>query len=315
MESKFKVGDVVNITDDPNRVYVVNESVLIDTGDTTRYVYEVSPMYNVDKIVHTCEESSLILQYHDVTWEQCFTESFRHRSLPPWRGELYNFYTCYVNIDKHTVLDKATVSEYENHTIPPRRMEHILKSHSIYERMSIVVLNSGNPRRKNNRMQIAKNLNIDDSEIDYIVDAIQDKINARNKNDLNPKNLERADKRNPDFSDKEYQFIDEIDRLDLSKGKMKDYFPAHMTNLQIMDAIKEVYTSKELIRIDDKQICVSKGAKNDEEEDLDASKLGKTHYRGHSDRYGFDIEFLYNFDYDFIETAYPLRMNNNAKKH
>ena len=66
----FRVGDVVNVTSHPHEAYVINASVLIDTGDTARYVYEVSPIGNVDKIIHTCEESSLVFQYHDKQWEE-----------------------------------------------------------------------------------------------------------------------------------------------------------------------------------------------------------------------------------------------------
>lgn len=311
-EPKFEVGDVVNITDHPDNAYVIKESILVNTGESAIYMYEVNLLNGDEDRITRCIESSLTLQYHDLSYEKYFSESYRHRSLPQWRGELYNFYICYLNIDAHGKLDKATVDEYENHTIPPKRMEHILRSHSIYDRIWDVVLNDGNSRWSSNREQIRRNLGIDDDELDHIAYSIRDKINARNKNDLNPANLKKADIRNPDFTDQEYRFIDEIDKLDISKGNLKDHFPVTMTNLQIMDAIKEVYMSKELIRVGSKQICDSKNKRADE--DLDAPRLGKIHYRGHSDKYDIDIEFLYNFDYNFIETAYPIRMNNNSKK-
>ena len=41
----FDVGDVVNVEDDPNRVYVVNESILIGDEKNARYMYEVSSVY------------------------------------------------------------------------------------------------------------------------------------------------------------------------------------------------------------------------------------------------------------------------------
>lgn len=43
--------------------------------------------------------------------------------------------------------------------------------------------------------------------------------------------------------------------------------------------------------------------------------MGVMKYERESVTYGVVIEFWYNFDLNIIETAYPLRMNNNAKKH
>lgn len=320
-EPKFKVGDIVEDTRNVGQslsypVYIIKESITLFDGDMqTGYSYEAAPINSPDESIIINEEG-LSYQYHDSNWEvyfQILTEGTRQRKLPKWRGELYNLYACYIDVDTHGALDRATIREYEDHTIPPLRMEHILNGHSIYSRIWDVVLHSGNARYRNNREEIKRNLKIDDLELDEIADSVRRKINARNKNDLNSKNMKIANKAHPDFTEKEYQFIYEIDRLDISKGILKDHFPAYMTNLQIMDAIKEVYESRDLKRIDGKQICSNK--KEGAEEDLDAPQLGKVHYQGYSSRHDLYIEFLYNFDYNFIETAYPLRMNNNVKKH
>ena len=78
-----------------------------------------------------------------------------------------------------------------------------------------------------------------------------------------------------------------------------------------MDAIKDVYKSREPKRMTGEYRCTDKKVGADE--DLDAPNLGKIHYRCHSDKYGMDIEFLYNAGYNFIETAYLLRMNKKPE--
>ena len=93
----FDVGDVVNVEDDPNRVYVVNESILIGDEKNARYMYEVSSVYGDEDDIITCEESSLTFQYHDLSYEEYFTEGARQKGLPPWRGEFYNYFElCYM---------------------------------------------------------------------------------------------------------------------------------------------------------------------------------------------------------------------------
>ena len=81
MESKFKVGDVVNLIDNPSMYYVVIESILIDNGIFRRYRYEVSNIRTDDTFVY--DESSLEFQYHDVGWEYYLNESVRNE-LPAW---------------------------------------------------------------------------------------------------------------------------------------------------------------------------------------------------------------------------------------
>ncbi len=77
-----------------------------------------------------------------------------------------------------------------------------------------------------------------------------------------------------------------------------------------MDAVREAYGNAR--KIGSKVINVS-GSPTDE--DPDAPYIGKQEYERYSKRYDLIIRFMYNFDYNFIETAYPLRMNNNTKKH
>ena len=307
---KFEVGDVVTIPEaSPGKTYVIKEA--IDFGPSTGIVYEMFAPDNTERIIQFAE-SALEFQYHDVSWEYHLTEGTRiYNDLPDWRGELYNMYACYADIATHGAINKSVAKEYENCTLPPSRMFHVMRSHDIYNRIFDVIVNNLAERRLSNREFMCKRLNVDDDELTQISGSVMDKLNAMNLEDMNPENLKKASKRNPGFTETESRFVALIDILDVSKKKFKDHYPVTMTALQIMDAIKEAYNHAHR----QGELKIQKDKNPEKGENLDAPHKGKRKYQGESRKYGLTIEFWYNLDYDFIETAYPLRMNNNAKKH
>ena len=307
----FDVGDVVNVEDDPNRVYVVNESILVGDEKNARYMYEVSSVYGDEDDIITCEESSLTFQYHDLSYEEYFTESVRN-GLPAWRGKLYNFYMFYHDFDGHKDLDFNHMEDYNNDTIPPMFMEHILAEHSIYCRIDVVLKSSENIGK------IERRLNINRSHRMHLVRSIKEKINARNFRGTNQSSVDVKSKKF-DFTGEEMNLVAEIDKLDIvvKNGQriLEDHYPVDMSNWQIMDAIKEAYLNASKTS---GVIMQSVRDRRGDEENAKTGKViepvkGKRTYRGESKKYGLVIEFWYNFDLDLIETAYPIRMNNNAK--
>lgn len=317
-EHKFRVGDVVSVTDHPDTLYVVNESILVDDGENTRYMYyDVSPVYDTNSGINgygTYEESLLIFQYHDARLEEYFTEGTRQQNdLPEWRGELYNLYTICTNPDDLTNIN-SLYKDYINDTLPVDRMIHIIQRHSVYTRINDVIVSRGNLRRNQNRREMIKNLKLDnDSELSKLSTSVKEKILSRNTTDVNPDKIGKFEGHQiPEFTYKELLFVSELDRLDISKGEIKDHYPVKMTNLQIMGAIKEAYKNAHKMG----EIKIQQHDDPDGES-LAAPIKGKRLYRGESSKYDLTltIEFWYNFDRDFIETAYPLRMNNNSERH
>lgn len=292
---KFRVGDVVTIPEaSPDKIYVIKES--IDIGSSNGIVYEIFAPDNTERIIQFAE-SSLEFQYHDVSWEYELTEGTnRGNGLTSWRGKLYNFYMFYDRPDRHGKLDKDQMKEYWDSTIPPEFMEHILKSHSVWDRMD-AVFNS--PENKQKLMSMFK---MNDNQLQDIRDDIRDKITTINMNDVKP----NAHGKIIDFTKDELAFIDQVLMLD----DVKDHYPVQMSYLNIMRVIKEAYEyaykTNDGIRMQpslDRRTGETK-----------RPVRGQRKYRGES-KYDMDIEFWYNFDLDIIETAYPLRMNNNANKH
>ena len=309
----FDVGDVVNVEDDPNRVYVVNESILVGDEKNARYMYEVSSVYGDEDDIITCEESSLTFQYHDLSYEEYFTEGTRIKNdLPPWRGELYNLYAVCTNPDDLT--DKNSLyKDYINDTLPVDRMIHIIHRHSVYTRINDVIVNRGNTRRNQNRREMIKNLKLDsDDELSELSASVKKKIISMNTTDVDSEHNGKIKKYHiPEFTREELLFVSELDRLDISDRKIKDHYPVKMTNLQIMGAIKEAYENA--YKMGEMVIQYHDDPNG---ESLAAPIKGKRLYRGVLSRNNdLKIEFWYNFDRDFIETAYPLRMNNNAERH
>lgn len=311
-KNDIKVGDVVTFRSGlPIGQYAISSIIEMGYGEELHH-YELIPINNGSLSTDEsciCGRLLLEFQYHDTQWEEYITESVGN-GLPPWRGDLYNFFMFYIdpdaiNLEKGDVLDSELVKKYKDHTLPPIRMMHIMKAHTIFGR-SKVVLDS-----EDNRKIIAKNLDIEMRDLLYMMMKFNDKIKARNLNDVGPDFRSKIDiKSIPNFTKQEREFARQIDALDKSKGHMKDHYPYELTNLQIMEAIKEAY--KNARKIGSKKINISN---NPTDMDPDAPYIGKQLYEGYSKKYDLVIQFWYNFDYNFIESAWPVRMNNNAKKY
>jgi hypothetical protein len=304
----FDVGDVVNVEDDPNRVYVVNESILIGDEKNARYMYEVSSVYGDEDDIITCEESSLTFQYHDLIYEEYFTEGARQKGLPPWRGEFYNYFALCrkMGYDGFNSLNRQLCEEYNHDTIPPAYMQHILQEHSIMGALDDVI--------KGNRNDIKKSLGItDNGDLDNLSASIEHKFKYRNRkwadNIITGGDL--SDDAQKDYSADEMRLIGQIDVIDKVKNN-KDHYPICMTHYQIMDAIKEAYENAAKTSGRRKHPEVDK--RNPEAGNVPVDK-GAVEYEGYSSRYNLVIRFIYNFDLNCITTAFPIREERDVKKY
>lgn len=313
----FRGGDVVSVTENnayPDSVYVVRETVLIDIGVATEYVYDVSPLEAEDE-VYTYGKSSLELLYHDPVWEKYFN-AMAGSELPVWKGELYNFNTFYEGLF-HKRLNKVQMERYNADTIPPMYMRYILEKHSIYNRIDAVFYDYDEEAIIMNKLNIASY-----EKIHKLVISIQDKINEINKADdlLSEKERSiRSDKCR--FTSEEWSLINQIDLSGLKENEKgetyTDCFRADMTNRQIMQAIKEAYHTahkiapRRLQRVHDRRNDV---LRTKEPEKLVSPVKGEALYEG-SAKNGMVIQFWYNFDLNLIEDAYPVRMHNDDKKN
>ena len=308
MKSKFKVGDVVNVEDDPNRVYVVNESIFVDDGENTRYMYEVSSVYGDEDDIITCEESSLTFQYHDLSYEEYFTEGTRIKNdLPDWRGELYNFYSAYTDYESRGEddFDNGFVNDHWNDTIPVHFMRHIIEGHSVYGAIKEVTDGSC---ISNTSKKIKENLGIEKDDFILLRKSIMRKINLKNLTDIDPKYKKKYN-RNGAFTNEEKKFIAQAEKLHLDGGgKPATHYKIDMTNLQIMKAIKEAYENAH--KVGERSLKQDKDLRTG---DLPQPMKGYRKYEGYSPKYDTTICFLYNFDMDLITTAYP--KIDDAKKH
>ena len=300
MESKFKVGDVVNLIDNPSMYYVVIESILIDNGIFRRYQYEVSNIRTDDTFVY--DESALEFQYHDVSWEYYLVENAKY-SLPKWRGIFYNYFALCKEIgyDKDN-LDRKYCEDYNNDTIPPACMQHILHDHSIHARISSIV--------NNNKSIIKKSIGDNDHlDLNELVLSIKRKFEYKNKDGaeiiLSNGALNMGDK---DYTDDEIQLIGQVDLLD----KNNDHYPAYMTHFQIMQAIKEAY--KNAAKTSGRRKHPEVDKRNPKAGNVPVNK-GAVEYEGFSSSFNLVIRFIYNFDLDYIDTAFPIREERNAKKY
>lgn len=297
IEPKFKVGDVVNTAND-SRPYVIREAIITGSRLTDRIIYEVAPFDDEFQTFHY-QESALEFQYHDDYWDLYLNEAVRN-GLPPWRGELYNNYSFTSPDD---LEDVRTISTgYEDDTLPPIKMAHILIGHSIYSKMREMVNGGDSQSRQRYQESIMNDLKISEKEMNELYRSIRQKILARNMTDT-PSDYKEKTKSNkiPKFTEQEYEFVQEIDKLDKD-----DHYPVDMTNLQIMDAIREAYKNTEKSGKCKRQ----KGQENDGS--LPAPVNGKKLYLGRSRKYDLIIEFWYNFDLNIIETAYPVRMSSGS---
>ena len=279
---------------------------MVDTG---RYVYDVTPWSDVDKII-TYEESDLVFQYHDSLCEEIFTEKIGWE-LPPWRSRLYNFYMFYDrNWQGNLFINIDLMPDYNNHIIPPVYMEHILDEHSMYKRIDVVLSDN------DNREKIKAALDItDDKELESLKDDLQFKIFRRNIDGMFPEVTKDIDTRQRlrDFTPDERALAAQVDILDIVTENhvklTKDHYPLDYTNFQIMQAIKEAYNGAR--KIGSRKMEKVKDRRTGEKSD---PIKGKILYEGIS-KDNLVIQFWYNFDLDLIESAYPVKMNNNVKKH
>lgn len=299
-EPKFKVGDIVEDTRNVGQslsypVYIIKESITLFDGDMqTGYSYEAAPINSPDESIIINEEG-LSYQYHDSNWEVYFgilTESVGN-GLPAWRGKPYNFYMFYGNPKTHGKLDKESMKEYNDYTIPPKFMDHILKSHSLWDRMDAVYESTN---KKHKLMEI---FGIDEDTLKDMKDDIREKINAKNLNDLTLKNQGKVFNKEKDyeFTEEELRLIDEIFKID----DVKDHYPPTLTNLQIMKAIKEAYETAYKVSKTKGQI-----SRDRRTEERSAPIRGQRLYRGYSETYKLLIEFLFDLDLKVIATAYPV---------
>jgi hypothetical protein len=307
----FKTGDVVEFTDQntgQNRICVVREPVQMELHEAVKYVYRVSPVDSCDE-VYTYDAALLEFQYHDAVWRQYFEELINN-SLPEWKGELYNYYTCLDDVYYNDYYDMRwkynAVSGYTDCTIPPQYMHYICTTHHLCNKIHAILTVHGNDS------VIMKKLNIDENAMRKIIYSISDKIYIRNMQESG--NDEYANK-NYKFNMMELSFLSLIDKLDNPVDSARDYFPIEMTSLEIMRAIREAYNTarkisdRKLQRVRDKRILSPM-----HNEDIVEPVDGRILYEGES-KHGLTIRFWYNFDLGLIETAYPTEMNNNAKKH
>lgn len=313
-QPSFKTGDIVIIKDFPGKIqYVVKECTFTEQATRGRtcplYSYELNildeSMADGGMIPSKCmcDEYSLILEYHDAQWEKYFTESV-HNNLPAWRGEIYNLLIFYTG--------QGSLEEYNNDTIPPIYMQHILNMHSISERINQVVKNSTNPRMDQNVKTIMNAMNMKSTmEVTKLGESIRKKIHDRNLADIDPSYRSTvSNKMTLAFSDLEREFVSWIDKLDIVDGIIEDHYPAEMTNSQIMKAIKEAYHNSEKYE----QRKVSQVNKDKRTGETYAADKGYALYVGKSETYGLTIMIQFNFDLNLIETAHPIGMNDDVVK-
>lgn len=298
----FKVGDIVTIHDDDqgSDVGVIQEVAIDDNKITLNYKYFITDPEHPDKDYAICNESVLKLQYHDSQWEQYFTESVGN-GLPAWRGEIYNLYRLYLDFYHHDHGFTNEANDYYNDTIPPKYMEHILDRHTIYGRINYVM------RNHDNMKSLMTRLHATSSELNSIALSLKIKIEMRNGIGHDPGKSTK-------FTSEEINLAHQIDLLDteMRNGKKVyvDHFKLELLNTDIMRMIREAYKSARKISAR----TINQTSMDRRTGDTSPQKFGKVEYEGIS-KDGTIIRFTYDFDVNVIETAYPLRMNNNAKKH
>lgn len=294
----YEIGDIVSINDESiSNSYVIAEIYEYDRGIGIRYEYGLVPIDNTDD-GRRIKESNLLLLYHDKTWEAFYEGTNIGNGLVKWIGKLYNFCMFYDNLSTHGDLNKESMKEYWNNTIPPEFMEHILESHSLWDRIDVVL---DNPSKKKKLMDM---FGMDNKQLNDTRDHIRKKINANNMNDLN---MERHGK--VLYKEKEYEFTDEENefiRETLKLDKVKDHFPKYMTYLQIMRSIKEAYENAHKIN----DHTVMQPSLDRRTGETKQPKNGQRKYRGES-KNGLLIEFWYDFDLKVITSAYPLNTHSD----
>ena len=199
-------------------------------------------------------------------------------------------------------LKESKCKAYNNDTIPPACMQHILHDHSIHARISSIV--------NNNKSNIKKSIgDNDDLDLNELVLSIKRKFEYKNRDGaesiLSKGALDMGDR---DYTAEEIRLIGQVDLLD----KNNDHYPAYMTHFQIMKAIKEAYESAAKTSGRRKHPEVDK--RNPEAGNVPVDK-GAVEYEGYSSRYNLVIRFIYNFDLNCITTAFPIREERDVKKY
>lgn len=310
-EPVFNTGDVVEViapNSSQNRICVVREPVLMELYEAVKYVYRVSPIDSCDE-VYTYDGSSLEFQYHDATWQQYFEESIQN-ALPAWRGESYNLDMLYVYSYFCVNFNRKSREEYNNDTIHPLYMKHILKDHTISGRIDVVL------SCRDSVKVIKEKLQVNDNDLYRLERLIEDKIYARNMSDSDPKSNGRiSDKAGFKFTESELSLISEINNLYISNEEFIDCFPVEMTTPQIMRAIKEAYYTARRISEVKLQRVYDRRTEMFSWSDCEIIEpvKGKALYEGISQN-GLVICFWYNFDLNLIEDAYPVIEKNYDKK-
>lgn len=291
----FQIGDIVNTT---NGIQIVREVVISDIGEMAEYMYEVSPIDSDD--INCCyKENSLEFLYHDVMWEEYFTESAQN-GLPEWKDETYDM----------KELDDYYLSTYDyyNYTLPPVIMKYIIDEYTIYGRIDAVLAH------KSNVTEIEKIFDLKSGKLSDIRRSIIDKIHKRNESDIDPEFKKKINNRRKfQFTNLELSVVSEISKRDISFGKIRYHFPVYMTNMEIIKSVKEAYNSAHKVgKREIKKSCVIRCMIYNK---FDPVK-GRVLYEGYSSTYNLVIQFYYNFDLDIIETAYPIGVNKSEiKKH
>lgn len=154
-------------------------------------------------------------------------------------------------------------------------------------------------------------LGIDNFDVRKLSYLIRDTIDSMNNNsdETNDVNMNVRQNRSK-FSPNEVALIQVINSLDICSGEKngKYYFPFYMTNIQIMQVIKESYMNSK--KIGETILQKNHDKRNDKETD---PVIGKKLYEGVSNS-GMVIQFYYNFDLNLIEDAYLVLSNSNTGK-
>lgn len=303
-KSDLKVGDIVSFRNGLIEQYVISAITEMDHGEDL-HRYELIHLSNNDLSTDKacfCGRLLLEFQYHDPKWEEYFTEGTRQNGLPAWRGELYNLYELYTDFDEPKIGFTNEANDYYNDTIPPKYMEHILDRHTIYGRIGIVLSSV------ENKNIIMSKLKLNDEKIRVLWKSIREKNKKRNGVGYNQGDNIR-------FTLDETKLIEQIDLLDtesVGNGEKHhvDHFKIELRNIDIMKMIKQAYHSAQ--RVSSRE--TKQTSKDRRTEDVNPQNLGKVDYEGIT-KDGTIIRFTYDFDVNVIDTAYPLRMNNNVKKH
>lgn len=187
-------------------------------------------------------------------------------------------------------------------------MEHILKKHSVYGMIKRVL---GNRCTTESAAKIRELFKLSSSELIEIMSSMLNELDAINATGTDRKYHNR--RKNSDlFKDNEWDILLQIDKLDVVKGIHVDHYPATMTNLQIMEAIKEAYESAH------KEGAIEIGSDRDLRTGENITEAeGHQKYVGRSVTHDMTICFLYSRDMNLITTAYPASnyTTHDVKKH